>query len=159
MLNAIKSVEDQDYKNYEIIVVNDGSTEEEYYKGRFNKSKFIHLEQNQKEIHGYGPGSIRNFGTKQANGKYLAFLDDDDIWLENKLNFQISNGKLNIKMSSTRMYGSGIYDPDKNYELYNREHYFKDLKYKFRKLSILDGLPKIWNYDFSKFIIVLLHPV
>ena len=73
------------------------------------------MNKNQKEIHGYGPGSIRNFGTKQANGKYLAFLDDDDIWLENKLNFQISEmEKLNIKMSSTEgLYGSGIYDPDK----------------------------------------------
>ena len=47
-------------------------------------------------------------------------------------------------MSSTEgLYGSGIYDPDKNYELYNREHYFKDLKYKFRKTKyIKDGLPK-----------------
>lgn len=154
LLNAIKSVEDQDYKNYEIIVVNDGSTEKEYYKSKFNKKvKFIHLEQNQKDIYGYGPGSIRNFGTKQASGKYLAFLDDDDIWLKNKLNFQISEmEKLNIKMSSTEgLYGSGIYDPDKNYELYNREHYFKDLKFKFRKTNFIKkDLPKIWNYDFSQ---------
>ena len=49
-----------------------------------------------------GPGAIRNFGTKEAKGKYLAFLDDDDIWLKDKLNIQISEmEKLNYKLSST----------------------------------------------------------
>ena len=91
LLEAIESVKIQNYKNIEIIVINDGSTQKEYYNFEFDKEViFVHLKENQKEIHGFGPGSIRNFGTKVAQGQYLAFLDDDDVWLENKLEIQIN---------------------------------------------------------------------
>ena len=152
--NAIESVENQDYKNYEIIVINDGSTEPEYYENNFNdKVSIVHLEQNQKEVNGFGPGAIRNFGTDKAKGKYLAFLDDDDIWLKNKLDKQVlAMENLDFKLSSTEGYfGIGTYDKNKNYELYNQEHYFKDLKYKYRKTNFIKKkLPNIWTYEFSK---------
>ena len=92
LLDAIESVRIQNYPSFEIIVINDGSTQKEYYEYNFSDDVIvINLEQNQKEIHGFGPGSIRNFGTKEASGDYLAFLDDDDIWLENKLNKLLLN--------------------------------------------------------------------
>ena len=91
LLEAINSVQRQDYSNFEIIIINDGSTEKEYYNYIFpDNVSLINLEKNQKEIHGFGPGSIRNFGVAKATGEYLAFLDDDDIWLKDKLKIQIS---------------------------------------------------------------------
>ena len=69
--NAIKSVLQQEYKNIELIVINDGSDEEDYYNYSFpEKVKIIHLKENQKGIHGFGPGAIRNFGTEVAEGDF-----------------------------------------------------------------------------------------
>ncbi len=85
--DTIDSVLKQTYKNYEIIVVNDGSTDDslivlEQYKN------YITLV-TQKNL---GVSSARNHGARVATGNVLAFLDADDIWLPNKLLFQ--NSKL-----------------------------------------------------------------
>ena len=48
--NAVDSVLNQDYKNLEIIIINDGSDEDEYYNHKFPKNvKIVHLKQNQKK--------------------------------------------------------------------------------------------------------------
>ena len=154
LVNAIESVNNQTYKNFEIIIVNDGSTDERYYDKKFEKNVVtVHLKQNQKEIHGFGPGNIRNFGTEKANGDLLAFLDDDDIWLENKLELQLQAMLKNkLGMSSTEAYfGEGIYQKNLKYKLYNAEQYFQDLKYLYRKTNFIkkNTLPEVWNYDFT----------
>jgi glycosyltransferase involved in cell wall biosynthesis len=152
LLNAIESVQNQNFNSIEIIVINDGSTDSNYLSYEFDSNvKLIHLEKNQKEINGFGPGAIRNFGTNKATGKYLAFLDDDDIWLDNKLNIQISTMQEgNYKLSSTEgLFGFGPYNPDEKYKLYHQEHYWKDLKFIYKKTKYLkQGLPKIWDYEF-----------
>lgn len=81
---AIDSVLAQTYKNYEIIVVDDGSTIDvkrvlEPYMG---KIKYIYQENK-------GLAAARNTGIKNSNGKYLAFLDDDDLFEPRKLEFQV----------------------------------------------------------------------
>ena len=154
LLEAIESVKIQKYPNFEIIVINDGSTQNEYYKYSFPEYvKIINLQQNQKELHGFGPGSIRNFGTNEATGDYLAFLDDDDIWLENKLNKQISEMlKNDFLLSSTEgYYGEGRFNPKKKYLLYNQEKYMDDYKYLYRKTNFIkkNSLPNIWNSEFT----------
>jgi|TARA_B110000495_G_C23041588_1_gene625165 glycosyltransferase involved in cell wall biosynthesis len=165
LLNAIESVMNQTYSNIEIIVVNDGSTQKEYYEHDFpSKVQKIDLETNQKNIIGYvSEGYIRNFGIKAASGKYLAFLDDDDIWTPKKLEIQLN--KLldsGSKFSSTEgFFGKGIYDNSKDYPLYNAEYFFKKISkkyigtsYKPRSINNLFKntfqYPETWSYDFLK---------
>ena len=53
LMNTIRSIKLQTYKNIEIIVVNDCSTQEEYYEYDWNDIKIIHLNTNSKEIFGF----------------------------------------------------------------------------------------------------------
>jgi glycosyltransferase involved in cell wall biosynthesis len=82
---AIESVLEQTYTNYEIIVVDDGSTDnsKQILSPYFDKIKYIY-QKNQ------GVAAARNKGLEIATGDYIAFLDQDDYWLENKLERQIN---------------------------------------------------------------------
>ena len=93
---AIDSVIRQSYKPFEIIVIDDGSTDGTYelIKKSYSSSQ-ISLE---KQINN-GVSSARNKGVKLANGDWIAFLDSDDEWFENKLELQARE----IKKSKTFM--------------------------------------------------------
>jgi glycosyltransferase involved in cell wall biosynthesis len=163
--NAINSIQNQTYSNYEIIVVNDGSTQAGYYDNSFPKEvKIINLETNQKDILGYVSNEyVRNFGIKAAQGKYIAFLDDDDIWMPEKLEIQLEAMKESgIKFSSTEgFYGEGVFNKEINYQLYNNEKYLSVISKKYSRTkfssSFLERIkgksfiyPDIWTYDFLK---------
>ena len=158
LLNTIKSVNEQTYPNIEIIVVNDKSTQVEYYDYDWSSCnvKIIHLEQNSKDIFGYAcAGFVRNKGIELSSGKYIAFCDDDDIWFPNKIEIQLKNMReTGCKMSSTDgLIGKGIFHPTKSYKKYNAEHYYKTLQniYKRKGSDLLNnGFPKIWNLTFLK---------
>jgi len=83
---AIKSVLNQTYQDYEIIVVDDGSTDntEEIVKS-FNNFIIRYIS------HGDNRAAsvARNTGIKTCQGEYIAFLDSDDEWLPEKLDQQI----------------------------------------------------------------------
>jgi glycosyl transferase family 2 len=72
---AISSVWAQTYVDYEIIVVDDGSTDGSMDYVLSLGSRVTALRQTNK-----GPGAARNLGAKRAVGHYLAFLDSDDCW-------------------------------------------------------------------------------
>ncbi len=163
--NAIDSVFEQTYKNFEIIVVNDGSSQEEYYSNEFSKEvKIINLESNQKDILGYVSNEyVRNFGIKAAKGKYIAFLDDDDIWMPEKLEIQIKAMKESgVKFSSTEgFYGEGVFKKEINYQLYNGEKYLSVISKKYSRTEFSNNFferirgksflyPDIWTYEFLK---------
>lgn len=79
---AIKSVLNQSYQNFEILIVDDASTiNPSSYIDTFEdqRIKLIQLQQNG------GAAKARNIGATKANGKYIAFLDSDDEWLSNHL--------------------------------------------------------------------------
>lgn len=141
LLNAVNSVLNQSFKNFQIIVINDGSTQEEYYKYSLPKGvKQINLKQNQKEINGFSSDAIRNFGIEVAESKYVAFLDDDDIWLENKLESQIdamSKGRSNFS-STDGFVGHGIYNKKKNYKICNKEYYYKLISRKYKNTEFVE---------------------
>lgn len=158
LLNTLNSVKNQTYNNLEIIVINDKSTQKEYYSydWKANNINIIHLEKNSKDIFGYGcVGYVRNKGIEKSTGKYIAFCDDDDIWFPNKIELQINAmKKTGCKMSCTDgLIGKGIYDPNKKYKKFNEEHYYNKLVNIYRKNNstfLENGFPEIWNLEFLK---------
>jgi glycosyltransferase involved in cell wall biosynthesis len=88
--HAIKSVLAQTYKDYEIIVVDDGSTDNtlEQLKVFGDQIRYIYQE-NQ------GPSAARNKGIQNAKGRYIAFCDSDDRFLPTKLEKQMEFIKSN----------------------------------------------------------------
>ena len=86
---TINSVLEQTYTNWELIIVDDKSKDnsceviEEYTK-QHSKISLIKLAQNG------GVSNARNVGLQEAKGKYIAFLDSDDIWMKEKLAKQVS---------------------------------------------------------------------
>ena len=154
LLNAVNSVKSQSIENYEIIIINDGSTESDYYNNSFDDSniKQIDLEENQKIKNGFSSDAIRNIGISEAQGKYVAFLDDDDIWLPGKLELQLNLlEKSNNKMSCTEGYfGLGQYDSTKKYKLYNQDHYFKDISKKYKGTEFIEKENLMKKFKFPK---------
>jgi len=149
LLHAIDSVKKQTYKNIEIIVINDNSTDSDYYSKKINNVIIIHLNKNSKYIYKYSSaGYVRNFGLKIATGKYIAFLDDDDYYLPNKIESQVKylESQNKIHICSTDAYiGNGIYDKNKIYKIFNKEYFWNFLKH---KLNLIYDYPNIWNLNF-----------
>ena len=72
---ALDSVWRQTLTNYEVIVVDDGSTDGTARFARSMGQSIKLLEQTNR-----GPGAARNLGLEHARGQYVAFLDSDDLW-------------------------------------------------------------------------------
>src|SRR3989441_12330 len=85
LADAIQSVLDQTYQNFEVIVVDDGSTDESAEVAqRFGEAiRYVH------QANG-GVCKARNTGIAAAQGGYVAFLDQDDLWLPDKLATQVA---------------------------------------------------------------------
>lgn len=91
---AIKSVLNQTYRNIEIVVVDDNNSDTEYrvetsklmkkYVSYYSNIKYIMLDKNS------GGCVARNTGLQETTGKYVNFLDDDDIFYPEKIEKQVS---------------------------------------------------------------------
>lgn len=89
---SVRSVISQTYRNWELIIINDGSTDRSFnvlsdFIDKLDTQtydKIIILNQENK-----GPSFTRNLGIKHATGSYIAFLDSDDVWTKEKLSLQI----------------------------------------------------------------------
>lgn len=83
---ALQSVLSQDYANLEVVVVNDGSTDASLKEiGPFRDlPNIMYIEQTNR-----GVAAARNTGLAHATGEFVAFLDQDDLWLPHKIKLQV----------------------------------------------------------------------
>jgi len=86
--STIDSVLDQTYKNFELIIVDDCSNDNtknivSNYLKADNRIQYYRFDKN------YGAAAARNLAIEKAKGKYIAFLDADDLWDQDKLTKQI----------------------------------------------------------------------
>ena len=91
---TVRSVLNQTFKKFEIIIIYDDEDKEDldYVKTIKNLDKRIKLYINNKNI---GAGFSRNLGIKKSTGKYICFIDADDIWHKEKLRYQLQFMKKN----------------------------------------------------------------
>jgi glycosyltransferase involved in cell wall biosynthesis len=119
---AIKSVLKQSYQKFELIIVNDGSTDNtSKIISDFDDPRIIVIHQNNK-----GLGAARNVGISKAKNEFIAFLDSDDMWRDDKLQNIINN-----------------YNPEKNIGVY-----YSDV-IEFRNDSS-DGIPSRYSESIPK---------
>ncbi len=89
VFKAIESVIKQTYKNWHLYVIDDASGDDslekikEKYKDYSDKITYIQLKENKRQAY------ARNFAIKRGNGKYIAFIDQDDVWVPHKLEWQV----------------------------------------------------------------------
>jgi len=92
--DAIQSALDQTFRDFEIIVVDDGSIDQtNRVVSQFSRSVYYHRQENQ------GAGAARNLGVSLAKGEWIAFLDADDVWYPQKLSVQLDSANTDPEVS------------------------------------------------------------
>lgn len=112
---ALKSVLDQTHQPLEILVCDDGSADDTCTRFRgweqqCQRVRYLRLPHNTGT-----PASTRNLGTAQAQGAWIAFLDDDDVWLPEKLARQrlaIAGGQVDLIATNAIRSNGAPYFPD-----------------------------------------------
>lgn len=106
--DSIQSVVDQTYSNWELVVVDDGSTDKtahiaKQFLAKDSRIKYV-FQQNGRL------GKARNTGIENSTGSLIAFLDSDDLWLPEKLQRQVP---VLIEKAADVVYSNGFifYDP------------------------------------------------
>jgi glycosyltransferase involved in cell wall biosynthesis len=120
IVQCLDSLLSQDYKNWEGIIINDGSTDDslsiikEYAK---KDSRFVVIDQQNMGI--YNLHVIYNNALKISRGEYIAVLEGDDYWPNNKLSSQIKSFKdIDVGLS----WGNGVYVDINGNEIYKVEN-------------------------------------
>lgn len=101
---TIESIQNQTYDNWELLLVDDCSKDESYkiinrYMKNDDRIKYIKLDKNS------GAAVSRNTGIKNAKGRFIAFVDSDDLWEPEKLEKQVSymiDNKIGFTFTSYR---------------------------------------------------------
>lgn len=100
--HALKSILSQSDDNLEVIVVDDGSEDETFMAALSVRDPRVRVFQIKKNS---GAAAARNHALRQAHGRYIAFLDADDLWLPGKLEAQIeAMQRTGIPLSYTGFY-------------------------------------------------------
>lgn len=98
---AINSVRAQTFRNWELLIIDDGSSDDSFQIAK-NLSRMDSRIGCRQQIHG-GAARARNHGIREAKGKYVAFLDADDFWHPDMLNETVGllNGSASIDVART----------------------------------------------------------
>lgn len=91
---CLKSISDQTYKDFEVLIIDDGSIDrsQQIYKGFESKDKrFVSFKQENK-----GPSAARNLGIENAKGEFIAFIDADDYIDKNYLQELVNTLQSNV---------------------------------------------------------------
>lgn len=119
VVECLQSIKHQTYKNLEIIVINDASTDNtkniiERYLVNDTRIKFINLEKNA------GLSAVRNIGIKEAKGKFLSFVDSDDVldkkFYETLLSLMILDREVDIAQTLIKTFNSAPFISNKTIE-------------------------------------------
>ena len=105
ILESVKSVIDQSYKNIEVIIIDDenSNSSKKILSKIKRKNKEIKILQTRRNR---GVSFARNIGIDYARGKFVGFLDSDDLWKKNKIRKQVDFINLNkIDLCYTNYYG------------------------------------------------------
>jgi len=109
---AVQSVIGQTLKPYEIIIVDDGSTDKSAnIVKRFSEKVSYYYQPNS------GAAKARNVGVNKAAGDFLAFLDSDDIWVPNKLASQMDVFEQNPLADMVFGYAQNFHSPELTAEM------------------------------------------
>jgi glycosyltransferase involved in cell wall biosynthesis len=106
---SIQSVIDQKYSNAEIIVIDDGSTDKtKSIINNFSEQIAYYYQEHSGIATGW------NNGVKRSRGKYLSFIDADDIWSERKLHFQVQFLESHPEIDISFGYAQEFFELEKN---------------------------------------------
>nr|WP_282104263.1 glycosyltransferase family 2 protein [Exiguobacterium sp. 17-1] len=118
---ALDSVNSQLFKDFEVIVIDDGSKHD--LSGLYERYSF---DMKIIKIENSGPSNARNIGISLSRGKYIAFLDSDDIWDQKKLKVQVELMEKNSAVWSQHSY-TMIYENGKKNKKINTKKYSGDV--------------------------------
>lgn len=112
MHQSITSVLEQTFKNWELLIIDDHSSDDSYFIAKSYSKKHNNIKIFQTEHERSGASIARNIGIFNSTKRFIAFLDCDDYWASNKLEKQLS---LLIKENAHFCYGSYyVFDSEKN---------------------------------------------
>ena len=119
LYDCLESILNQSYKNFELIIVNNNSTDSTFkIINSFNDERIKYFN-TEKDL---SLGAARNLGIKYSTGSYIGFLDSDDLWLENKLEETLKMIEL---FDSSIIYSNVLYFNEKKSEkLYSNDKSF-----------------------------------
>tara|TARA_B100001059_G_scaffold209781_1_gene222960 strand:- start:7026 stop:7835 length:810 start_codon:yes stop_codon:yes gene_type:complete len=86
---TLTSLKNQSYDNYEVIIVDNASTDNSVSVAQEMSSCFKSFLIVKSDVNSGGPAKPRNIGIEHSSGEYIAFLDADDLWEPKKLSYQI----------------------------------------------------------------------
>ena len=119
---AIESVMAQAYSPVELIVVDDGSTDNSAEVARRFKDKLRYVYQSHS-----GAGAARNQGIRSASGDFFAFLDADDIWVQDKLSRQAALFEANPSLDMVFGYIRQFHTPELKESLQEKIYFAQEV--------------------------------
>lgn len=144
VVKAVNSVLSQSYENFEVLICDDGSTDDtKEAVESINDKRIIYLKQENK-----GPGAARNLGLRSAKGELIAFLDSDDSWTSEHLEVCVEFFELYHEASMVYTQNEVVFSEDSRRKPDNYTYKREDIPHVEKK----EGF---WLYDglmFDKYL-------